>query len=86
MVRIIGQKANIKQDEHSWKILGADHYRRREVHLGRKIVGEWRKSSESYGGEVFIIHDEIINEQAIKLGLDINGTDTKAEFEQHISK
>ena len=82
MGRITGQKASIKQDENSWKILGADHYRRREVHVGREIGGEWRKSSESYGGEVFIIHGEIINEQAIKLGLDINGTDTKAEFEQ----
>ena len=83
-VRIMGQLGKVEQTEHSWKILGADHYRRREVHLGRKVVGEWRKCEDA--GTAFIIHKDIMNEEAKKLGINIKGSDVMEEFEKEINK
>ena len=89
LTRIIGQLSGLQYNQDSWKILGADHHKRREVYLGKKVVGEFRKTnplSPSSEPEIFHVNVEVIDQQKEVLGMNVSGIEVKAAFDEAIEQ
>ena len=85
IMRTIGSLAGLSPDEDNRKTLGANHYRKKEVYIGRVVVGAF--VTESTGEtETFHVYDDRIDTEAPKWGLDINDAAVKTKFDEEMAK
>ena len=83
--RIIAEFAKIPLSDDSWKLLSADH-RNKEVYLGRLVIAEFRKKNGPTEEKEFVIHEDRIRSEALRMQLTIDVAAVKAAFETEIAK
>ena len=66
-------------------MLSADH-RNKEVYLGRIVIAEFRKKNCPTEEKEFVIHEDRIRSEALRMQLTIDVAAVKAAFETEIAK
>ena len=85
LTRIIVEYGKILQSDVSWKVLSADH-RRKEVYLGRAVIANLHKRNGPTEEKEFVIHEDKIRSEALRMQLTIDVAAVKAAFETEIAK